>query len=42
VTIDPGDKCPDVDGEGYCVRDGIVIVEKDSTIPDGSKIPERR
>lgn len=42
VTVDPGDRCPDVDGEGYAVRDGIVIVEKDATIPDGVRIPERR
>ncbi|HEY3294914.1 MAG TPA: glucose-1-phosphate adenylyltransferase [bacterium] len=42
VTIDPGDDCPDIDGAGYAVRDGIVIIEKDSTIPDGMRIPERK
>jgi glucose-1-phosphate adenylyltransferase len=41
VRIDPGDACPDVEGNGYVVRDGIVIVEKDALIPDGSVIPER-
>jgi glucose-1-phosphate adenylyltransferase len=40
VTIDPGPNCPDMDGSGYAVRDGIVIVEKDATIPDGRRIPE--
>jgi glucose-1-phosphate adenylyltransferase len=42
VTIDPGEDCPDMEGLGYAVRDGIVIVEKDAVIPDGSVIPERR
>ena len=42
VTIDPGNDCPDEDGDGYAVRDGIVIVEKDATIPDGMRIPERK
>jgi glucose-1-phosphate adenylyltransferase len=42
VTIDPGDDCPDLEGDGYAVRDGIVIVEKDATIADGSRLPERR
>ncbi|RPH93270.1 glucose-1-phosphate adenylyltransferase [candidate division KSB1 bacterium] len=42
VRVDPGSGCPNMDGEGYAVRDGIVIVEKDATIPDGSVIPERR
>jgi glucose-1-phosphate adenylyltransferase len=40
VTIDPGDNCRDMDADGYAVRDGIVIIEKDATIPDGSRIPE--
>jgi glucose-1-phosphate adenylyltransferase len=42
VTIDPGDNAPDMDGDGYCIRDGIVIVDKDAVIPDGVMIPERR
>ncbi len=41
VRIDPGDNVPDHDGEGYSVRDGIVIVEKDAVIPDGSMLPAR-
>lgn len=40
VTIDPGEHAPDTDGNGYAVRNGIVIIEKDSTIPDGARIPE--
>ena len=41
VTIDPPENCPDLDGSGYAVRDGIVIVEKSAVIADGSRIPER-
>ena len=40
VTIDPPDGLPDMDSDGYTVRDGIVIIEKDAVIPDGMKIPE--
>jgi glucose-1-phosphate adenylyltransferase len=39
VRIDPPDNCPDSDGDGYAVRDGIVIVEKDAIIRDGMRIP---
>lgn len=39
VRIDPADNVPDHDGDGYAVRDGIVIVEKDAVIPDGAVIP---
>jgi glucose-1-phosphate adenylyltransferase len=42
VRIDPGAECPDMDGDGYAVREGIAIIEKDAVIPDGSVIPERR
>ena len=42
VTIDPGDNAPDADGDGYAVRDGIVIIEKSAVIADGSRIPESR
>jgi glucose-1-phosphate adenylyltransferase len=42
VRIDPGTDCPDMDGDGYAVREGIVIVEKNAAIADGSLIPERR
>lgn len=41
VRIDPGDNMADHDGDGYAVRDGIVIVEKDAVIPDGAVIPAR-
>lgn len=41
-----GDRCvirgkvgrPDEDGDGWCVRDGIVIVPKDVTLPPGTVI----
>jgi len=39
VHIDPPEKAPDRDEEGWVVRDGIVIVEKDAVIPDGSVLP---
>ncbi len=42
VVIDPGENAPDSDGDGYAVRDGIVIIEKSAVIPDGSRIPERK
>ncbi len=42
VSIDPGSNHPNVDGDGYVIRDGIVIVEKDASIPEGTQIPERR
>ncbi len=41
VRIDPGDNVSDHDGDGYAVRDGIVIVEKDAVIPDGAVLPAR-
>ncbi|MBL0060639.1 MAG: glucose-1-phosphate adenylyltransferase [bacterium] len=41
VRIDPGDNVPDHDGDGYAVRDGIVIVEKDAVISDGAVLPAR-
>jgi glucose-1-phosphate adenylyltransferase len=41
VTIDPGVNHPDTEGEGYAVRDSIVIIEKDAVIPDGAVIPSR-
>jgi glucose-1-phosphate adenylyltransferase len=40
VTIDPGKNPADHDAEGWAIREGIVIVEKDAVIPDGTKIPE--
>jgi glucose-1-phosphate adenylyltransferase len=41
VTIDPGVNHSDAEGEGYAVRDSIVIIEKDAVIPDGAVIPPR-
>ncbi len=41
VRIDPSDNVPDHDGDGYAVRDGIVIVEKDAVIPDGAILPAK-
>ena len=31
-------KLKDYDGEGYSVRDGIVVVHKNAVIPDGTWI----
>jgi glucose-1-phosphate adenylyltransferase len=39
VRIDPPENAPDKDAEGWVVRDGIVIVEKDAVISDGSVLP---
>ena len=41
VTIDPGEGFPDMDGANWAVRDGIVVIEKDAVVPDGSVIPEK-
>jgi glucose-1-phosphate adenylyltransferase len=38
VFIRGGDGRPDADGDGWHVRDGIVVVVKDGTIPDGTVI----
>lgn len=38
VTIRGADDLPDRAGEGYAVRDGIVIVLKNAVIPDGTTI----
>jgi glucose-1-phosphate adenylyltransferase len=40
VVIDPPEGHPDMDANGYTIRDGIVIIEKDAVIPDGMRIPE--
>jgi glucose-1-phosphate adenylyltransferase len=40
VTIDPPEGHPDMDTDGYTIRDGLVIIEKDAVIADGMKIPE--
>ncbi|MFQ5914379.1 MAG: sugar phosphate nucleotidyltransferase [Nitrospinota bacterium] len=38
VEIRGAEDRPDEDGEGYAVRDGIVVVPKNSVIPSGVKI----
>jgi len=38
VVITPEGKSKDSDGEGYYIRDGIVVVPKNSIIPDGTWI----
>ena len=38
VTITGSKRLRDCNGEGYVVRDGIVIVPKNAIIPDGTKI----
>jgi len=39
VRIDPPEDAPDMEGDGWAVRDGIAVVEKDAVIPDGSRLP---
>ena len=38
VVISPEGKSQDFDGEGYYIRDGIVVVPKNGVIPDGTWI----
>ena len=38
VVISPKGKSSDTDGEGYYVRDGIVVIPKNSVIPSGTWI----
>jgi len=38
VIIKNKDNVEEFDGEGYSIRDGIVIIHKDSAIPDGTVI----
>lgn len=38
VVIRGSDDLPDSDGDGYAVRDGIVIILKNAIIPDGTRI----
>jgi glucose-1-phosphate adenylyltransferase len=38
VVIRGNDKMKDYDGDGYVIRDGIVVVFKDATIPAGTQI----
>jgi len=38
VVIRGSDKLKDYDGDGFAIRDGIVVVFKDATIPAGTRI----
>jgi glucose-1-phosphate adenylyltransferase len=38
VVISPEGKSQDLDGDGYYIRDGIVVVPKNSVIPNGTWI----
>ncbi|MBI2425795.1 MAG: glucose-1-phosphate adenylyltransferase [Candidatus Hydrogenedentes bacterium] len=38
VVIQGSNKLKDFDGDGYAIRDGIVVVLKNATIPDGTHI----
>lgn len=38
VVIRGSDKLKDYDGDGYVIRDGVVVVFKDATIPSGTHI----
>ena len=38
VVITPDGKSQDFDGEGYYIRDGIVVVPKNGVIPNGTWI----
>ena len=38
VVIKGSPKLQDYDGDGYCIRDGIVIVLKNAVIPDNTQI----
>ena len=38
VVIRGSDRMKDYDGDGYAIRDGIVVVFKDAVIPSGTRI----
>lgn len=38
VFISPEGKPPEMDGDNFFIRDGIVIIPKNAVIPDGTKI----
>lgn len=38
VVIRGSDELPDSDGDGYAIRDGVVVVLKNAVIPDGARI----
>ena len=39
VHIETNGDAPELDAEPCCVRDGIPVVIKESTIPDGWRLP---
>jgi glucose-1-phosphate adenylyltransferase len=38
VVIKGGDHLPDMDADGYVIRDGVVVVKKGGVIPEGARI----
>jgi glucose-1-phosphate adenylyltransferase len=38
VVIRPFPRGKDIDGDLYCVRDGIVVIAKNTEIPSGTRI----
>ncbi|GAB4174918.1 MAG: glucose-1-phosphate adenylyltransferase [Terrimicrobiaceae bacterium] len=38
VVISPNGKAPDTDGDGFYLRDGLVVIPKNSVIPSGTWI----
>lgn len=38
VVISSKKNSPNADGDGFYVRDGIVVIPKNSVIPDGTQI----
>ena len=38
VTISPEGKDKEMNGEGFYIRDGIVVIPKSSIIPSGTRI----
>ena len=38
VTIKGGEGLENMETDSYCIKDGIVVVKKEATIADGSKI----
>jgi glucose-1-phosphate adenylyltransferase len=38
VVISSKKNSPNADGDGYYIRDGIVVIPKNSVIPDGTRI----
>jgi hypothetical protein len=38
VTILNENELQEMEGEGYLIRDGVVIIPKNGVIPDGTRI----